>query len=135
MSTHTSRTTAFLLGMSDGSWCDIYPLHTEPRVTVGRSGGNNIVVLDEKASRLHCKVVWRHNDWHVCDVGSRNGTYVNGLRVTGCQVLNHGDRLTVASRELMFSTDITESNSELDMDTHDRPTASLHNENTAHASK
>jgi uncharacterized protein YegL len=55
-----------------------------------------------KVSSVHARVqtiagqVNGFPDWQICDLNSRNGTYVNGERVSGCRTLKHGDRITLA---------------------------------------
>jgi RsiW-degrading membrane proteinase PrsW (M82 family) len=41
-------------------------------------------------------------DWEVCDLGSANGTLVNGQRLQGCQRLQSGDRITVGQNAVTF---------------------------------
>lgn len=93
----------WLIGISSGSWCDIYPLRKQRRVNIGRAGKNRITIQDEKCSRLHCQVFWKRDAWFLSDAGSRNGTYLNGKKITGTERLKPGDRIRVTSRELMFT--------------------------------
>ena len=53
-------------------------------ITIGRSRENNVIIEDPKVSRHHLQVI-RHDDGHftLADFGSKNGTYVNGHRVSG----------------------------------------------------
>lgn len=70
-------------------------------VTVGRSEENNIVVSDLRASRVHLQVVKDDNGgYSVVDLGSTNGTYVNGVRISSETRLNDGDELKIGNTVL-----------------------------------
>jgi general secretion pathway protein E len=70
------------------------PVGDDP-LTVGRMSNNTIVISDDMASRNHC-VIERTLDGHlqVRDLGSKNGTLVNGQRVQK-HVLNDGDEIRI----------------------------------------
>ena len=60
---------------------------------IGRSGiSNGITLLDASVSRSHARIARSEGAWMVCDLGSANGTRVNGEQVTS-RVLAHGDRI------------------------------------------
>ena len=54
------------------------PLEPGQRVTIGRASTNRIEVSDEKCSRQHCEVFPVDGRWRLRDLGSRNGTHVEG---------------------------------------------------------
>lgn len=65
----------------------------KPRVRVGRAPDSDLVFdanIDLDASGRHCELVYLDDGWYVVDTGSRNGTFVNGVRVQR-QRLKHGD--------------------------------------------
>jgi hypothetical protein len=71
---------------------EIYPLGDE--ITVGRGGGCGIVLTaDQFVSTVHARVFRRGDDVFVEDLGSRNGTFVNGERVTTATQVRRGDRV------------------------------------------
>jgi phosphoserine phosphatase RsbU/P len=71
------------------------------RMSLGRSSGNEIWFPDDVGlSRQHATLERQGGSWIVRDLGSKNGTYVNGLRVDGTAPLNPGDRI-VASRVVL----------------------------------
>src|SRR3954464_12788955 len=73
------------------------------RVTIGRSGGNDVVLGHDKAvSGVHAVMEPVADGWCVQDVGSRNGTLVRGERILGMRVLRHGDDLTIGCTQLLF---------------------------------
>jgi pSer/pThr/pTyr-binding forkhead associated (FHA) protein len=73
------------------------------RVTVGADASSDVYIADDAAvSRLHAVVENYGAGWAVRDLGSRNGTYVNGERVLGEQALHAGDELRIGTTRLIF---------------------------------
>jgi pSer/pThr/pTyr-binding forkhead associated (FHA) protein len=72
-------------------------------VTVGRLSTNDIVLGDANVSRNHGEFRNESGHWILTDLGSTNGSLVNG-KPTNDQRLNDGDRLTFGSTELVFRT-------------------------------
>jgi pSer/pThr/pTyr-binding forkhead associated (FHA) protein len=71
---------------------ETYPLGDE--LTVGRGGGCGIVLTaDQFVSTVHARVFRRGEDLLVEDLGSRNGTFVNGERVAAPTRVRRGDRV------------------------------------------
>jgi pSer/pThr/pTyr-binding forkhead associated (FHA) protein len=75
----------------------------DERVTVGKSS-TNLVSLDHDStvSRVHAVLEKLGNAWSVRDVGSRNGTYLNGERIAAERVLRSGDELRIGKSKLVF---------------------------------
>ncbi|SBS75743.1 Transcriptional regulator, LuxR family [uncultured Mycobacterium sp.] len=75
----------------------------DERVTVGKST-TNLVSLDHDStvSRVHAVLEKLGNAWSVRDVGSRNGTYLNGERIAAERVLRSGDELRIGKSKLVF---------------------------------
>src|SRR3954468_6048625 len=75
----------------------------DERVTVGKSS-TNLVSLehDSTVSRVHAVLEKLGNAWSVRDVGSRNGTYLNGEKIAAERVLRSGDELRVGKSRLIF---------------------------------
>ena len=72
-------------------------------ITIGRSQECNIVVNDEKVSRVHLQLVQDDNgNVSVVDLGSTNGTWVNDNRISGEMRLNQGDRIRVGNTFLQW---------------------------------
>lgn len=75
-----------------------------PELTIGRAAGCRVSVPDDTyVSQLHARVFERDGLYYVEDLGSTNGTYLNGLRVTSAAPLRRGDRLQVGSTVLEVS--------------------------------
>jgi two-component system, NtrC family, response regulator AtoC len=64
-------------------------------VTIGRSRGATIVVDHEKVSRIHARFRRLGERLDLEDLGSRNGTRVNGERIEGVRALAPGDEITI----------------------------------------
>ena len=62
-------------------------------LTVGRHLDNGLVLSVPRISSRHAVIEWTHTGWHVRDLGSRNGTSVNGRRIRGWKVIRPGDKL------------------------------------------
>lgn len=77
---------------------------TSSRVTVGRAPENDLALTwDAEVSRLHATLEWIGGAWTITDDGlSRNGTYVNGDRITGRRRLHAGDVVRVGSTLLAY---------------------------------
>ncbi len=72
----------------------VYPLEAS-EVSIGRESTNTITINDVEVSRKHARMELRGNAYVIQDLGSTNGTFVNGQRVTGPQVLNPGDSISL----------------------------------------
>ncbi|MGH9663664.1 MAG: FHA domain-containing protein, partial [Bryobacteraceae bacterium] len=73
------------------------------RLGVGRSGANDLSYPDDSGlSRQHMVFERREGGWVAEDLGSKNGTLVNGVRLTEPHVLQPGDRITAGHLTLEF---------------------------------
>ena len=71
--------------------------------TIGRSEDNNFVLPDRWISRNHAMLqCMETGEFYLIDLGSRNGSFVNGRRVSIPVTLHNGDRLTFGQTELDF---------------------------------
>lgn len=59
--------------------------------TIGREAGNDIIINDAQVSRHHARLTLQGNAYVLEDLGSTNGTFVNGRRVSGPVTLSAGD--------------------------------------------
>ncbi len=74
-----------------------------PTLSVGRLPECDLAVADPNVSRHHAELRRQaDNSWVVVDLGSTNGTKVNGARVTAPRPLEDGDEITVGSTTLKF---------------------------------
>ena len=73
------------------------------RSTVGKAAENDIAVADDPtASHLHAVLEQFPAGWCVTDLGSSNGTWVNGERIWASRRLRHGDEIRVGQTRLVF---------------------------------
>jgi hypothetical protein len=71
-------------------------------VTLGRSRSSDVMVDDANVSRAHAEVRAHGSTWVLTDLGSTNGTRLNGRRVTQPEVLGPGDQIEVGTTTLTF---------------------------------
>jgi hypothetical protein len=74
----------------------------EHTTTVGRLPESTITIEDGNVSREHARIAPGSNGYIVTDLGSTNGTLVNGVRIPGQQLLADGDILSFGSTHLRF---------------------------------
>ena len=72
------------------------------RVTVGTLESNDVVVDADGVSRVHAVFERFGEAWLVRDLGSRNGTFVNGGRIIGERALHSGDEIILGRLRLLF---------------------------------
>ena len=78
-------------------------LFTNVVVLIGRSDACDVRLKDPSASRVHCRLIAHDGRVSLYDAGSRWGTFVNGQRVTECD-LRPGDRIKVGETTLQLTT-------------------------------
>lgn len=66
-------------------------------LTIGRSPDNSIIINDNTVSRRHATLIIAQNEFSIKDLGSANGTFVNGMRVAGVSSLQSNDILKVGN--------------------------------------
>ncbi len=87
---------------SSDAGCEAARVVLPAHCTVGRSSACDLVVADPKVSAQHAALEWSGSAWNVHDLGSRNGTFVDGRQLaTGGRV-----RLAVGA-QLQFATEPT----------------------------
>ncbi len=64
-------------------------------VSIGRDTGNTIVLLDPKVSKWHARIHWSDGTFLIADLGSSNGTTVNGSTISSPKTLSNGDRIEI----------------------------------------
>lgn len=89
---------AFLL-LADGS---MTPLSTS--TTIGRDDAQCSLAFpnDSRLSRCHCRISEQAGCWYIEDLGSTNGTYVNGARIYASTLLHTGDQVLAGSLACTF---------------------------------
>ncbi|HOR28498.1 MAG TPA: FHA domain-containing protein, partial [Candidatus Sumerlaeota bacterium] len=84
----------------------VFPLRDKV-VSVGRGPDNVIQIIDPRMSRNHTLFILNGSQWLVRDLGSKNGTLLNGRAIPGDQVLGHGDRIQIGDTVFAFELEPT----------------------------
>jgi len=95
----TASTPATALEVTEGEGCgSMLPL--TDGFTLGRGATNSLAFSDPGISRLHAEIVWEDEGWVLRDVGSTNGTFVNGRKITA-HAIRIGDLIQVGKTKLL----------------------------------
>jgi hypothetical protein len=98
---HASRTTdRWLRG-----WPPVLtlPRGSQPRFTIGREPGCDMTLADETVSRWHASLEHAASGWLLADLGSTNGTRLNGWRVTDPVPVRAGDMVSFGAATYVLS--------------------------------
>ena len=71
-------------------------------LVIGRDPECKIQLSDSNVSRKHARVIFRNEEYHVEDLDSTNGTYVNGIKVVKC-VLRRHDQIDIGGVKILFN--------------------------------
>jgi hypothetical protein len=91
---------ALVIRAGGGRVGESFPLESE-RMTIGRRPESDVFLDDVTVSRDHALLVRRGSDYHLDDLGSLNGTYVNRSRIESHK-LEDGDELQIGKFKLTF---------------------------------
>ena len=72
-----------------------------PEVTIGRHHTRDLQLDDERVSRLHAKIFFESNQWHLVDCKSTNGSLVNSQPIDQT-ILEAGDMIRIGERLILF---------------------------------
>ncbi|MFD5278318.1 FhaA domain-containing protein [Pseudarthrobacter sp. NPDC058362] len=73
-----------------------------PSIVLGRSSEADILIEDTGVSRRHLEIRTENGVTHAVDMGSTNGSYVNGQRVSGSTELTDGSTITMGRTKIIF---------------------------------
>lgn len=73
---------------------------------LGRSPECDIVCQDPKVSREHCRIELLEGHFYISDMGSTNGTYLNGKHISRKERLFVGDVIGIGDSDIVFSKSI-----------------------------
>jgi len=82
----------------------VFPLLENGVTTIGRSEENDIRILDDTVSARHCWIRNREMVFQLEDLASKNGTFLNKVRLETQAVLNPDDVIHVGDTDLVFRT-------------------------------
>ena len=100
----------------------VFPLQ-EGETGIGRDLSNPVCISDPWISRRHCVLLLKDAQYHIRDLESINGTFVNGVPVSE-RILNHADRISVPGSEFVFLLHEGESAGMVQFGDPDLPTSS-----------
>jgi predicted component of type VI protein secretion system len=75
----------------------VYALDSD-QISIGRDSSNEIPVNDAEVSRRHSRLTFQGGKYVLEDMGSTNGTFVNGQRLTGPRVLKSGEVVSLGEQ-------------------------------------
>lgn len=93
---------AYLVVERVGSRPGVTLLFTGQRYTLGRAPSNQIVIEDERASRVHAEIFHADGGWTLRDLDSRNGTLLAGIPIASATLLSAGDVIAIGLAELRY---------------------------------
>ncbi|MCX5746904.1 MAG: DUF4388 domain-containing protein [Proteobacteria bacterium] len=74
-----------------------FPLRMNREIIIGRSSDLDMVLVEDMVSRRHARISSTDADVYIEDMGSTNGTFVNGEKIAGRALLQEGDRILVGT--------------------------------------
>jgi hypothetical protein len=80
-----------------------FPLRSHREIVIGRSSELDMVLVEDMVSRKHAKIVTDDKSVNIQDLGSTNGTFVNGEKVRSCE-LKDGDRILIGTSIIKLVT-------------------------------
>lgn len=93
---------AYLIIRQGNRWTDVFRLEMGQSLVIGRASSNEIPIADERASRRHAEVFFQDDRWLVRDLGSRNGTCLDGVKIDTTCTLTPGSQIVVGSCRMTF---------------------------------
>lgn len=93
---------AYLIIRQGARWTDVFRMDATRPLIAGRASSNEIPIADERSSRRHAEFFFE-NGWFVRDLGSRNGTWIDGVKIDSAQRLSPGQVISIASCKMTFS--------------------------------
>jgi two-component system, cell cycle response regulator len=95
--TRDQCTLVVLTGPAPGAVHPVAPVLTR----IGRSAGCEVRIEDAAMSRVHARIEREGDSYHLIDERSRNGTFLNGIRIETRQQLRDGDRIQLGIRTVL----------------------------------
>ena len=86
----------------DDGFGDVFPLHEGTRYKLGRAPSSRVVLRDDLCSREHAEVFAAEGGWFARDLGSLNGTHLNGEPIRADRALRPQDELRLGRTRFVF---------------------------------
>ncbi|VAX42010.1 two-component system response regulator (Ntr family) [hydrothermal vent metagenome] len=106
-SSSSRKDVAYLVVREGSTWRDVFRLTPGQVTTIGRAPTNRVVLRDDICSRNHCEIFQSGSSWTLRDLGSRNGTHINGILAAGDTEIKEGDLIQIGPCDLGFTFDIS----------------------------
>jgi serine protease Do len=74
---------------------------TQGGISIGREETVILRILDETISRQHCRIYFENSNYYISDLGSKNGTFVNGKKILK-EILRNADIIKVGKHSIQF---------------------------------
>lgn len=74
-----------------------FPLKADKPCVIGRSSELDMVLVEDMVSRKHAKITWGQGKLNIEDLGSTNGTFVNGEKILKPSRIKEGDRILIGT--------------------------------------
>jgi pSer/pThr/pTyr-binding forkhead associated (FHA) protein len=74
-----------------------FPLKSDKPCVIGRSSELDMVLVEDMVSRKHAKITWGQGKLNIEDLGSTNGTFVNGEKILKPSRIKEGDRILIGT--------------------------------------
>lgn len=95
--THTPGSGRYVLKFISGKYAGgEFALEMNSELIIGRSSELEMVLIEDMVSRHHAKITTTDSEIFIEDLGSTNGTFVNGEKITSCK-LKEGDRILIGT--------------------------------------
>ena len=82
-----------------------WPLNCTRPFTIGRSEHCDVIIDDRQVSRYHARITWMDEYYCIEDLGSKNGTHINGTSYSHPVILQDGDQLQIGLDCIMMFID------------------------------
>ncbi len=99
-----SRRCVIVVSHAQTNW-EIFSLQGKPTYYIGRNDDNDLVLPEVTVSAHHALLTRNNSGWYIQDLGSTNGTQLNGIFVRGMQELYSGSMLSFGNQQTVFLDD------------------------------
>jgi transcriptional regulator with GAF, ATPase, and Fis domain len=99
---------AYIVVRHDNGFGKVTPLHKGTRCSIGRAPTNKIVLTDDLCSREHAEVHFADGRWLLRDLGSLNGSRLNGEQIQNDEALTPSDEIQLGRSRFVYVEDLSD---------------------------
>jgi transcriptional regulator with GAF, ATPase, and Fis domain len=103
-----TASTAYVVARHENGFGQVHPLQRGMRCSIGRAPTNKIVLSDDLCSREHAEIYFAEGKWMLRDLGSLNGSRVNGEQIQSEENLAPSDEIQLGHSKFVFVEDLRE---------------------------